>query len=136
MKKGSPATSLNELPRPLVSVLPGFGLRVLVSVLEALTSGDPQRAALAGPPLLPCQEAPGVAGAQQRTRHAGALPPATGDGRCARSLVHPLRAPARHPPGALRLSAAIVGSIPGPGLPLAVGRLGHPARGGVVRRLG
>ena len=72
---------------------------------------DPQRAALAGPPPLPRQETPGVAGAQQRTRHAGALPPATGDGRCAGSLGHPLRALARHPPRALRLSAAIVGSI-------------------------
>ena len=43
VKKGSPATSLNELPRPLVSALPRFGLRVLVSVVEALASGTPSR---------------------------------------------------------------------------------------------
>ena len=43
VKKGSPATSLVELPRPLVSALPGFGLRVLVGVLEALASGTPSR---------------------------------------------------------------------------------------------
>ena len=36
IKKGSPATSLNEVPRPLLSVLSGFGLRVLVGVLEDL----------------------------------------------------------------------------------------------------
>ena len=41
VKKGSPATSLDELPRPLVSALPGFGLRVVVCVLEAFASGTP-----------------------------------------------------------------------------------------------
>ena len=43
IKKGSPATSLNKLPRPLVSPLPGFGLQVLVGILEALASGTPNR---------------------------------------------------------------------------------------------
>ena len=47
VKKGSPATSLDELPRPLVSALPGFGLRVLVVVVVvvvvALASGTPSR---------------------------------------------------------------------------------------------
>ena len=43
MKRGSPATSLGELPGPLVPNLPGFGLRVLVGVLEALASGTPSR---------------------------------------------------------------------------------------------
>ena len=47
VKKGSPATSLDELPRPLVSALPGFGLRVLAGVLEALASGTPSRLLLA-----------------------------------------------------------------------------------------
>ena len=40
VKKGSPATSLGELPRPLVSAVPGFGLQLLVGVLEALASGS------------------------------------------------------------------------------------------------
>ena len=43
MKRGSPATSLGKLPGPLVPNLPGFGLRVLVGVLEALASGTPSR---------------------------------------------------------------------------------------------
>ena len=43
-RKGSPATSLNELPRPLVSALPGFGLRVLVGVVVALHRGPQQLA--------------------------------------------------------------------------------------------
>ena len=38
MKKGSLATSLDELPQPLVSTLLGFSLRVVVGVLEALAS--------------------------------------------------------------------------------------------------
>ena len=80
VKKGSPATSFDDLPRPLASALPGFGLRVLVGVLEAQASGIPSRL-LSGPPPLPGQEAPGVGGAQQPARHAGALPPAAGDGR-------------------------------------------------------
>ena len=42
VKKGSPATSFDDLPRPLVSALPGFGLRVLVGVLEAPASGIPR----------------------------------------------------------------------------------------------
>ena len=78
VKKGFPATSLDELPQPLVSALPGFGLRVLVGVLEALASGTPSRLLSAV-----LQETPGVAGAQQPARHAGALPPAAGDRRCA-----------------------------------------------------
>ena len=43
VRKGSTATSLDELPRPLVSALPGFGLRVLVGILEDLASGTPSR---------------------------------------------------------------------------------------------
>ena len=43
VRKGSPATSLDELPRPLVSALPGFGLRVLVGVPEDLALGTPSR---------------------------------------------------------------------------------------------
>ena len=41
VKKGFPATSLDELPRPLISALPGFSLRFLVGVVEALASGTP-----------------------------------------------------------------------------------------------
>ena len=37
--KGFPATSLDELPQPLMSALVGFGLQVLVGILEALASG-------------------------------------------------------------------------------------------------
>ena len=43
VRKGSPATSLDELPRPPVSALPGFGVQVLVGVLEDLASGTPTR---------------------------------------------------------------------------------------------
>ena len=43
VRKGSPASSLDELPRPLVSAVPGFGLHVLVGVLEDLASGTPSR---------------------------------------------------------------------------------------------
>ena len=43
VQKGSPATSHDELPRPLVSALPGFGLRVLVGFPEDLASGTPSR---------------------------------------------------------------------------------------------
>ena len=41
--KGSPATSLEELPRPLVSALPRFALQVLAQVLQALSVGVPSR---------------------------------------------------------------------------------------------
>ena len=41
VKKGFSATSLDELPRPLVSAVPGCGVRLLVGVLEALASGTP-----------------------------------------------------------------------------------------------
>ena len=43
VRKGSPATSLDDLPRPLVSALPGFGVQVLVGVLEDLASRTPSR---------------------------------------------------------------------------------------------
>ena len=43
VRKGPTATSLDELPRPLVSALPRFGPRVLVGVLEYLASGTPSR---------------------------------------------------------------------------------------------
>ena len=43
VRKGSPATSLDKMQRPLVSALPGFGLRVLVGILEDLASGTPSR---------------------------------------------------------------------------------------------
>ena len=42
VKKGSSAMSLDQLPRPLVSALPGLGLRKPVGVLEALASGTPR----------------------------------------------------------------------------------------------
>ena len=41
VKKGCPTTSLDKLPQPLVSAQPGFGLRVLVGVREALASRTP-----------------------------------------------------------------------------------------------
>ena len=88
VRKGSPATSLDELPRPLVSALPGFGLRVLVGVLDDLASGIPSRLPSAVP-YLPRQKTSGVAGAQQQASHAGALPQAAGDGRRAGSQGHP-----------------------------------------------
>ena len=47
VKKGSPATSLDELLRPLVSTLPGFGQQVLVGVLQPLASGTTIRFLLA-----------------------------------------------------------------------------------------
>ena len=43
VKKFFPATSLDELPRPRVSALPGFGLQVLVGVLKYLASATPSR---------------------------------------------------------------------------------------------
>ena len=136
VQKGPLATSREELPRPLVSALPGFGLRLLVSVLEALASGTPSRMLSAILHLCLAKRLPALLVAQQPALHAGALPPAAGDGRCARSPGHPPRALARPAPGALRLSAAIVGPIAGPGMPLAAGRLGYLARGGPLRRLG
>ena len=59
---------------------------------------DLQPAALGGAPPLPRLEAPGVVVASQPARHAGALPPAAGDGRCAGSQGHPPRAQASNPP--------------------------------------
>ena len=41
VKEGSPATSLHALLRPLVCALLGFGLHVLVGVMEALASVTP-----------------------------------------------------------------------------------------------
>ena len=47
VQKGSPATCLDQLPRPLVSALRGFRSSVLVGVLEALASGISIRLLLA-----------------------------------------------------------------------------------------
>ena len=41
--KGSPARSLDELPRPLVSALLGYALHFLVHMLQALASATPRR---------------------------------------------------------------------------------------------
>ena len=41
--KGSPATSLNELPWPLIWALPGYAPQVLVDILQAPASGTPSR---------------------------------------------------------------------------------------------
>ena len=41
VQKGSPVTSLDQMPRPLVSALQCFGLRVLVGIPEALALGTP-----------------------------------------------------------------------------------------------
>ena len=51
VKKDSAATSLDELPRPLVFALPGFALRLLVGVLEDLALGTPSRLLSAVPHL-------------------------------------------------------------------------------------
>ena len=98
--------------------------------------GDPRPPALSSPPPLPRQEAPGVAGAQQPARRARILPPAAGEGRRAGPPGNPPGAKARRAPGALRPPAAAVGPDRGPSLPLAVGWLGDPARGGLVGRPG
>ena len=41
VQKGSPVTSRDQMPRPLVSALQCFGLRVLVGIPEALALGTP-----------------------------------------------------------------------------------------------
>ena len=58
VRKGSPATSLDELPRSLVSAVPGFGLRVLVGVPEDLASGTPSRLLSAVLHLCPAKKLP------------------------------------------------------------------------------
>ena len=58
IQKGSSATSFDKLPRPLVSALQGFGLRVLVGILEALASGTPSRLLSAVLHLCPTKKLP------------------------------------------------------------------------------
>ena len=132
VRKGSPATSLHQLPRPPVSTLPGFGLRCWW-VSWRTSPPEPQPAAVGGAPPLPRQETPGVAGAQQQAGHAGALPAAAGDGTRAGSEGQPRRTPTSRPPRALCLPAANVWPDAGLGLPLAAG---HQPWGSLVGRLG
>ena len=58
--RNTPATSLDELPRPLVPALPGYTLHVLVDILDTLSARTPNRTfsavrqlSLAKKPLMP-----------------------------------------------------------------------------------
>ena len=135
VRRGSLATSLDEMPRRLVSAL-------LVSACGSSRVAwkpwhrGPSAACSRRSSTFASPRSSRWAGAQQPARHAGALCPAAGDGRHAGPPGGPPGAQARCAPGALRLPAAAVGPNRGPGLPLAVGWLGNPTRGGLVRRMG
>ena len=135
VKKGSPATSLDELPRPLVSALPGFCLRVLVGVVEALASRTSSWLLSA---VLHFFLAKKLLVWWCATASPSCWCPTSGGWR--RSLCRITGSPAESfgapSPRSVCLSAAIVWPDASLGVPLAASRLGHPARGSLVRRLG